>query len=76
MEFLFPFTVHFISIKPVLSDHLSYATIFHCSLRRSHKKGLAVKCLDATFETTIKIENILGVFFGGEGGYLEHVNFK
>jgi hypothetical protein len=32
---LFPFTVHFISIKPVLSDHLSYVIIFHCSLGRS-----------------------------------------
>ena len=28
----FPFTVHFISIKPVLNDHLSYVTIFHCLL--------------------------------------------
>jgi hypothetical protein len=37
---LFPFTVHFISIKPVLSNHLSYVTIFHCSLGRSHKTGL------------------------------------
>jgi hypothetical protein len=40
--FLFPFTVHFISIKPVLSDHLSYVTIFHCSLGRSQKTGLTV----------------------------------
>jgi len=34
--------VHFISIKPVLSDHLSYVTIFHCSIARSHKTGLTV----------------------------------
>jgi len=34
--------VHFISIKPVLSDHLSYVTIFHCSLGRSQKIGLTV----------------------------------
>jgi hypothetical protein len=34
--------VHFISIKPVLNDHLSYLTIFHCSLGRSHKTGLTV----------------------------------
>ena len=40
--FLFPFTVHFISIKPVLSNHLSYVNIFHCSLGRSHKTGLTV----------------------------------
>jgi hypothetical protein len=26
--------------KPLLSDHLSYVTIFHCSLGRSHKTGL------------------------------------
>ena len=38
--FSFPFTVHFISIKPVLSDHLPYVTPFHCSLVRSHKAGL------------------------------------
>ena len=29
-------------IKPVLSDHLSYVTIFHCSLERSLKTGLTV----------------------------------
>ena len=28
--------LHFISNKSVLSDHLSYVTIFHCSLGRSH----------------------------------------
>jgi hypothetical protein len=31
-----------LSTKPVLSDHLSYVTIFHCSLGRSHKTGLTV----------------------------------
>ena len=30
------------SIKPVLSEHLPYVTIFHCSLGRSHNKGLTV----------------------------------
>jgi hypothetical protein len=34
--------VHFISIKPGLSDQLSYVTIFHCSPGRSHKTGLTV----------------------------------
>jgi len=34
--------VYFISIKLVLSDHLSYVTIFYCSLGRSHKTGLTV----------------------------------
>ena len=36
------FTVHFISIKHVLSDHLPYVTIFHCSFGRSHKTDLNV----------------------------------
>jgi len=26
--------MHFILIKPVFSDHMSYLTIFQCSLRR------------------------------------------
>ena len=30
--FLFPFILHLISIKPVLSDHLTYVTIFHVSI--------------------------------------------
>ena len=34
--------MHFISIKPVLSDHLYYVTIFDCSLGRSHKTVLTV----------------------------------
>jgi hypothetical protein len=29
-------------IKPVLSDHLSYVIIFHCSVERPHKTGLTV----------------------------------
>ena len=41
-SFLFPFTVHFISINPVLSNHLSYVTIFYCSLGRSHQTDLTV----------------------------------
>jgi hypothetical protein len=40
--FLFPFTVHFLSIKPVLSDHLSYVTTFYCSLGGSHKTGFCI----------------------------------
>ena len=36
--FLYHVTVHFISIKPVLSDNLSYVTIFHCSLGRSQDR--------------------------------------
>ena len=32
--------VRFISIKPVLSDHLPFVTIFHWSLGRSHMAGL------------------------------------
>ena len=35
-------SVHFILIKPVLSNHLSYLTLFLCSLGRSHKTGLTV----------------------------------
>ena len=34
--------MHFILIKPVLSVHLSYVTLFQCSLGRSHKTGLTV----------------------------------
>ena len=34
--------MHFILNKPVYSDHLSYVTIFQCSLWRSHKAGLTV----------------------------------
>jgi len=37
--------VYCISIKPVLSDHLSYMTIFHWDLGRSHKAGLTVYIL-------------------------------
>ena len=34
--------MHFISIKPVLSDYLSYVTLFQCSHGRSYKTGLTV----------------------------------
>jgi hypothetical protein len=34
--------VHFILIKSVLSDHLSYITLIQCSLERLHKTGLTV----------------------------------
>ena len=34
--------LHFISIIPVLNDHMSYVTIFDCSLGRSQKTGLTV----------------------------------
>jgi hypothetical protein len=33
---ILPFIVHFISIKPVLNDHLSYVIILHYSLGTSH----------------------------------------
>ena len=36
-------SVYFISIKPVLSDHLSYVTIFDCSLGRSRKTSFDCK---------------------------------
>ena len=41
---LFVISLHsaFLSIKPVLSNYLSYVTIFHCSFGRSHKIGLTV----------------------------------
>jgi hypothetical protein len=35
--------VHFILIKPVSSDHLSYVTLFQCSFGRSHMTGLTVQ---------------------------------
>ena len=38
-------SVHFILIKPVFSDHLSYVTLFQCSLGRSHKTRLTVYVL-------------------------------
>ena len=34
--------LHFILIKPVFRDHMSYVTLFQCSLWRSHKTGLIV----------------------------------
>jgi hypothetical protein len=40
---LIPFTMHFISIKSILSDHLSYVTIFHSSIGRSDKIDLTIK---------------------------------
>ena len=36
---LIPFTVHFILIKPVFSDHLSYVTLFQYSCGGSQKTG-------------------------------------
>ena len=35
--------MHFILIKPVFSDHLSYVTLFQSSQGRSHKTGLTVE---------------------------------
>ena len=35
-------SVYFISIKPVLSYHLSFMTIFYCSIGRSYKTVLTV----------------------------------
>ena len=43
--------MHFISIKSVLSNHLSYVTIFHCSIGRSHKTGLTVYAISSTNKT-------------------------
>ena len=44
--------MHFISIIPVLSDHLSYVTIFQYSHGRSYKTGLAEHCfLEKELET-------------------------
>jgi hypothetical protein len=44
--------------KPVLSNHLSYVTIFHCSLGRSHKTVLTVlqysECLKSYWFLFIK----------------------
>ena len=34
--------MHFILATPVLSNHLSYVSLFQCSLERSHKSGLTV----------------------------------
>jgi hypothetical protein len=39
---LIPFTVHFMPIKPLLSDHLFYLNLYPCSLGRSHKTDLTV----------------------------------
>jgi hypothetical protein len=44
--------VHFISNTPVLSDHLSYVTIYHCSLGRSHKTALTVFIFSSSFSET------------------------
>ena len=50
------------SIKPVLSNHLSYVTIFHCSFGRSHKTALTVitfhlTSLDTKKTMTYDVEN-------------------
>ena len=50
------------SIKPVLSNHLSYVTIFHCSFGRSHKTALTVitfhlNSLDTKKTMTYDVEN-------------------
>ena len=34
--------VHYILIKPIFSDHLSYMTLFQYNLEMTHKSGLAV----------------------------------
>ena len=87
--FLFLFTVYFISIKPVLSDHLSYVTIFHCSLERSYKTGLSVyHLLYFIFLETIEKRDISVLFpvlteLGGwpllgnsSGGKWSHDNYS
>jgi len=49
--------VHFILIKPVLSDHLSYVTLCQCSIGMSHKTGFTIyhfyEC-DMMFYGTLK----------------------
>ena len=42
LSYQFPFTVHFILIKPVLSNHLSYVTLFQRSFGRSHLTTLTL----------------------------------
>ena len=58
------FTVHFISFKPVLSDHLSYVTIFHCSIARSHKTGLTVVYVYESYIITLKTTMIRKYIIG------------
>ena len=58
------FTVHFISIKPVLSDHLSYVTIFHCSIARSHETGLTVVYVYESYIITLKTTMIRKYIIG------------
>ena len=38
----FPFAVHFMLIKPMLSDHLSYVALFWCVLGGSYKTGFTI----------------------------------
>jgi hypothetical protein len=57
--FPFPFTVHFISIEFVLSDHLSYVTIFDCSHGRSHKTGLTVYMYNETYLSCTKLGQLV-----------------
>ena len=63
--FLFPLTVHFISIKPVLCNHLSYVNKVHCSFVRSHtctSRGQKIKILIAIqiYEISKNVQNSEG----------------
>jgi hypothetical protein len=50
-------------IKPVFSDNLSYLTIFHCSLGRSHQTCLTIYI--AVYPTIQKSQNNLHQHFSG-----------
>ena len=53
---LFPFTVHFILIKPAFSDHLCSVTLFQGFIERSHVHKICLtvnKCYLKSFTTLI-----------------------
>ena len=50
--------MHFISFKPVLSNHLPYLTIFHFSLGSSHKTGLTKYIITVVREKSRSLDDI------------------
>jgi hypothetical protein len=52
----FNFTVHFISIKPVFSDHLSYVILFN-NMDRDHIFGIESVC-------DRQVSEIIDIFYG------------